>query len=279
LQLLTALTDETGTGANVFATSPTLVTPALGTPSSGVVTNLTGTASININGTVGATTASTGAFTTVTTTGNITPALSSNYAAATLNRPSIRPSLLLDFANTRLLDPRITFARASTATFYDPTSTALAEQNLFLWSQGNFATWTPVEAITLTESATTAPDGTSTATSFVPAVATSIHRIRRSISLTSGNQYTISIYAKANTYKYLFINNTYLRATFDVSAGTVTATSAGTASITSVGSGWYRCIITGTASATAADLFLFQVNVTSSAAADDTSAGDGTSGL
>jgi len=38
---------------------------ALGTPSSGTVTNLTGTASININGTVGATTASTGAFTTL----------------------------------------------------------------------------------------------------------------------------------------------------------------------------------------------------------------------
>ena len=36
----------------------------LGTPSSGTVTNLTGTASININGTVGATTASTGQFTT-----------------------------------------------------------------------------------------------------------------------------------------------------------------------------------------------------------------------
>jgi len=41
---------------------------ALGTPSSGTVTNLTGTASININGTVGATTAATGAFTTVTAT-------------------------------------------------------------------------------------------------------------------------------------------------------------------------------------------------------------------
>jgi hypothetical protein len=38
---------------------------ALGTPSSGTVTNLTGTASININGTVGATTATTGAFTTL----------------------------------------------------------------------------------------------------------------------------------------------------------------------------------------------------------------------
>lgn len=41
-QLATALTDETGSGANVFATSPTLVTPALGTPTSGVATNLTG---------------------------------------------------------------------------------------------------------------------------------------------------------------------------------------------------------------------------------------------
>jgi hypothetical protein len=39
---------------------------ALGTPSSGTVTNLTGTASININGTVGATTPTTGVFTTST---------------------------------------------------------------------------------------------------------------------------------------------------------------------------------------------------------------------
>lgn len=43
----------------------------LGTPSSGTVTNLTGTASININGTVGATTPTTGAFTTVTATTGI----------------------------------------------------------------------------------------------------------------------------------------------------------------------------------------------------------------
>jgi len=42
---------------------------ALGTPSSGSVTNLTGTASININGTVGVTTANTGYFTTLSATG------------------------------------------------------------------------------------------------------------------------------------------------------------------------------------------------------------------
>jgi hypothetical protein len=71
-QIAAAVTDETGTGALVFANSPTLVTPALGTPASGVVTNLTGTASININGTVGATTANTGAFTTLTTSSTVT---------------------------------------------------------------------------------------------------------------------------------------------------------------------------------------------------------------
>ena len=42
--LLAAVTDETGTGSLVFATSPTLVTPALGTPSALVGTNITGTA-------------------------------------------------------------------------------------------------------------------------------------------------------------------------------------------------------------------------------------------
>jgi hypothetical protein len=40
--LRTALTDETGSGSAVFATSPTLVTPVLGTPSSGTLTNCTG---------------------------------------------------------------------------------------------------------------------------------------------------------------------------------------------------------------------------------------------
>ena len=39
--LAAALTDETGSGSNVFATSPTLVTPVLGTPSSGTLSSCT----------------------------------------------------------------------------------------------------------------------------------------------------------------------------------------------------------------------------------------------
>ena len=40
--LASAVTDETGSGSLVFATSPTLVTPALGTPSAAVLTSATG---------------------------------------------------------------------------------------------------------------------------------------------------------------------------------------------------------------------------------------------
>jgi len=41
-QFAAVISDESGTGAVVLANSPTLVTPALGTPSSGVLTNATG---------------------------------------------------------------------------------------------------------------------------------------------------------------------------------------------------------------------------------------------
>jgi hypothetical protein len=41
-QLAGVISDETGTGALVFGTSPTFVTPALGTPTSGTLTNATG---------------------------------------------------------------------------------------------------------------------------------------------------------------------------------------------------------------------------------------------
>ena len=78
--LAATVTDETGSGALVFANGPTLIAPALGTPVSGVVTNLTGTASININGSVGATTRFSGDFTTLSanTVTNTTPVLTFN---------------------------------------------------------------------------------------------------------------------------------------------------------------------------------------------------------
>jgi hypothetical protein len=65
--IATALAVNTGSSG-----APVINGGVLGTPSSGTVTNLTGTASININGTVGATTATTGAFTTLSASGAVT---------------------------------------------------------------------------------------------------------------------------------------------------------------------------------------------------------------
>jgi hypothetical protein len=63
--LATAVTDKTGSGALVFATSPTLVTPALGTPSALVGTNITGTAAGLTAGNVTTNANLTGAVTSV----------------------------------------------------------------------------------------------------------------------------------------------------------------------------------------------------------------------
>ena len=72
-QLAAAVTDETGSGALVFATSPTLVAPVLGTPASGVATNLTGTASGLTAGTATVANGLKSATTTVSVSGATAP--------------------------------------------------------------------------------------------------------------------------------------------------------------------------------------------------------------
>ncbi len=75
--VFTALSQNVGT-SGAFVTFG----GALGTPSSGTVTNLTGTGSININGTVGATTPNTGSFTTLTASGTTTLGMASASSAS-----------------------------------------------------------------------------------------------------------------------------------------------------------------------------------------------------
>ena len=77
-----ALTDETGSGAAVFATSPTLVTPNLGTPSALVGTNITGTAAGLTAGNVTTNANLTGAVTSVGNATSLGSFTSANLAAA-----------------------------------------------------------------------------------------------------------------------------------------------------------------------------------------------------
>jgi hypothetical protein len=84
---------------------------ALGTPSSGTVTNLTGTASININGTVGATTPTTASFTTGTALQIINTV---NPVTVTSNAGTVPITYRINnFTNSSAATMNITLATAS----------------------------------------------------------------------------------------------------------------------------------------------------------------------
>jgi hypothetical protein len=111
-----------------------------------------------------------------------------------VSRPTIRPSLLLDFANTEALDPRITFARASTATYYNGVTTAKAEENLLIRSQDYSATWTVTNLTPVTGK--TAPDATSTATEFTASAANAV--LTQGYTAIAGS-YTFSVFLRRVT--------------------------------------------------------------------------------
>jgi hypothetical protein len=90
----------------------------------------------------------------------------------------------------------------------------------------------------------TAPDGTTTATLVEATAANENTGFYRYLALGSG--YTFSIYAKAGNVDYLGVtldSSSSTRAVFNLSSGTVESSNQCTASIVSVGNGWYRCIL------------------------------------
>ena len=197
------------------------------------------------------------------------------------NFPAIRPSLLLDFANVKALDPRVTFTRASTATFYDGKTVAKAEENLLLVSeQFDNAGWSKSE-LTVSANSVVAPDGNTTADTITPSTNSARHTIQQSFT-SAGATYVYSVYAKPNGYNRITIREAQSSgngATFDVSTGTVvTNIVSGVGSIVSVGNGWYRCSMVATeTSGTRAMQIL--VNTNAGSGFEAAFVGDGTSGV
>jgi hypothetical protein len=140
----------------------------------------------------------------------------------------MRPSLTLNFAKTKLLDQRISFSRASTATYFDergvlkivPSNTARFDHDPttgrskgllledaatnILWpsipDDVGTSYWVNGSALTVTNNAAMAPDGTLTATKFVGLTGESNSsggaslRVRDMPSFAAGT-YTFSFYA------------------------------------------------------------------------------------
>jgi len=106
---------------------------ALGTPSSGTVTNLTGTASININGTVGATTPTTGAFTTVSASGQITSTVATGTAPFVVSSTTQVANLNAATAGTATNATNVAITTGSGATnylYFGPVSSGNSATNI-----------------------------------------------------------------------------------------------------------------------------------------------------
>jgi hypothetical protein len=180
------------------------------------------------------------------------------------NFPDIKPSLMLDFANTKRLDPRITFTRATTATYYDGQTVAKAEENDLLYSQ-IFESSTSLRETVATDNDTTAPDGTATAAEIMDVVTDSstsntfvkTASIPPTISGVDVTR-TLSIFVKKGNYDYFFLGlfertrNQTLGVVFDLSTNTITQTfdtgngTVDSSSMVSVGNSWYRVSVTVT---------------------------------
>ena len=160
-------------------------------------------------------------------------------------RHSIRPSLNLDFANSKALDPRITFTRASNATYYDGYTSVKAEENLVSYSQ-EFNSWNTART-TVTANDTTAPDGTTTADAVYDNTENLPHYVYiDSSSFFTTYIYNVSCYVKNNGSDTVVIQlgvSGLNACTFNVSTGVVTGTggNCSQATITDVGNSWYRC--------------------------------------
>jgi hypothetical protein len=126
--LAATVTDETGTGALVFATSPTLVTPALGTPASGVMTNVTGTASGLTAGNVTTNANLTGAVTSVGNATSLGSFTSANLAAALTDETGTGANV---FANSpTLVTPALGTPSALVGTNITGTASGLTAGNV-----------------------------------------------------------------------------------------------------------------------------------------------------
>jgi hypothetical protein len=171
-------------------------------------------------------------------------------------------------------------AREPRIDYKDNTKGALllepSRTNLATYSE-DYNFWEKTSA-NVTSNAATSPKGVQNASKLVEASGISFHFIVSPASVGSGSN-TFSFYAKAaeRTSVSAFLsqggNN---GANFDLSAETATAQGTGnTASIESVGNGWYRCIVSNNGSAQVAS----QVRIGIQNGALNSYQGDGTSGI
>jgi len=172
-----------------------------------------------------------------------------------MNYPQIKPTLNLDFSNTKTLDPRITFRRGTPGAYYDGKTYAKAEENLLSYSE-DFGEWHSV----FSENVTSQDDpsgGTSATLLTEDDTSGESHGLRFDglASFEDFTTFTFSVYLKKKERDYVDVSihgdaNQYASVRFNLSAGVVSqSTTAGQftileKNIESAPGDWYRAIIT-----------------------------------
>lgn len=119
--------------------------------------------------------------------------------------------------------------------------------------QPDNAYWTKSGA-TITPTIAVAPTGALTAAKMVESAANAAHGMYRGFTVSNSTAYTASVYAKAGERKWLCVNlftTSSVYTYFDLQNGVIGTVGSGcTATMVSVGNGWYWCSVTRTTSST-----------------------------
>jgi hypothetical protein len=146
----------------------------------------------------------------------------------------------------RLNFPRLSYMYGSCpSVLLEPQRTNLALQS----ETFDNASWTKLNS-SITANTTTSPDGTTNADSLIENTASGLHIIYQLLT-TTATTYSLSCYIKPDTRTRAFLRSDTssgtARTLFDLTgAGSVVSLAHTSASITLIGNGWYRCVITFT---------------------------------
>ena len=176
--------------------------------------------------------------------------------------------------------PRVDYTDGTSSLLVEPQRT-----NIITYSE-DFSQWSSKINIDVTLNSETSPDGVVNATFINENNSNAQHFIGQSLSITNGQDISISVYAKKNQRDVLQISpsGNYLSpsgyANYDLNNGLVTASGGGvTAEIEGLTNGWFRCVAKFTANNTASGTTAFFLQNSTTASRGSSYDGDGTSGL